>query len=126
MILVFSTCLLVAVVMDDRSASLNSGCDEKLLFGEASPSPCVIMLSSAVNGECARLFISDSVSCCAINTVLAEKKGVPPIPLAGDVGRFKSSVPGAGGMGRLESEVLSRVIDAGLCGVVCWRFVRTA
>jgi hypothetical protein len=130
MILVFSTCLLVAVVMEDKSASLNSGCDEKLLVGEVSPCPCVIMLSSALKGErdCPMLFMRDSVSCCAINTVLAEKKGVPRMPISGTDGRVPSgypSVPGAGGMGRVVFEVLSRVIEAGLRGVVCWRFVRT-
>lgn len=35
------------------------------------------------------------------------------------------SVPGAGGMGRVVFKVLSRVTEAGLRGVVCWRFVRT-
>ena len=72
-----SSYLLVVIVMDSRSSSLSSGCEEKRL-GEVHGSVGVLSFVSMGEHDCSKLSNSVLVIWSAIE--LAKTKSVPRIP----------------------------------------------
>lgn len=114
-----SSYFLVVIVMDSRSSSLSSGCEEKL--GETFGSGGVLSFLGMGEHDCSKLSNNVCVNCVAI-TEVAGTKSVPRIPVNGG-----GCPPGWVAVASIVGgRVVSVMTEVSVPGVINCRFVRIA